>query len=157
MATVKVSADIAAPVDRVFALFTDIEHGPSRVGGIRAVKMLTPHEFELGTRWLETREVVGVEDEAEMEVTSFEKNRRYTITHRKAGVRIDTEFMFEPKGTGTTVSVEFALNPHGLPPALLSPLEWAMSSKVRSVLTNDLEDLKASVEKLAISQTLASA
>ena len=149
MATVKVSADIAAPVEKVFELFTDIEHGPSRVGGIRAIKLLTPHGFALGTRWLETRDIVGVEDEAEMEVTAFEKNRRYTITHRKAGVRIDTEFAFAAKENGTTVSVEFALNPHGLPPALLSPLEWAMSSKVRNVLTSDLADLKASVERLA--------
>ncbi len=149
MATVKVSADIAAPVERVFELFTDIENGPARVGGIRAIKVLTPHEFSLGTRWLETRDIVGVEDDAEMEVTAFEKNHGYTITHRKAGVRIDTEFTFEARGAATKVSIEFALNPHGLPPALLSPLEWAMSSKVRSALTSDLADLKASVEKLA--------
>jgi hypothetical protein len=133
----------------VFELFTDLEHGPSRVGGIRALKLLTTDGFGLGTRWLETRDIVGVEDEAEMEVTAFEKNRRYTITHRKGGVRIDTEFAFAAREPGTTVSIEFALNPHGLPPALLSPLEWAMSSKVRDILTSDLADLKASVERLA--------
>ena len=35
MATVTVSNEIAAPLDRVFQTFTDIEHGPTRVSGIK--------------------------------------------------------------------------------------------------------------------------
>jgi hypothetical protein len=46
------------------------------------------------------------------------------------------------------VSIEFALNPQGLPPALLSPLEWAIAGKVRDVLAHDLLDLKNSIEKV---------
>jgi hypothetical protein len=136
-------------VERVFELFTDIQGAPAQVGAIENTKLLTPGGFHLGTRWLETRQVLGRRDEAEMEVTAFETNRGYTITHTKAGVRIDAEFAFVPNGNGTTVSIEFALNPHGLPPALLAPLEWAISGKVRDVLLNDLQDLKASVERVA--------
>jgi hypothetical protein len=84
-----------------------------------------------------------------MEVTAFEKNRTYTVTHRKAGVRIDAVFTFEPIREGTRVSIDFGLNPQGLPPALLSPLEWAMAGKVRDVLGRDLHDLKESVEHVA--------
>jgi hypothetical protein len=83
-----------------------------------------------------------------MEVTAFETNRSYTITHHKAGVRIDTTFTFEPIPSGTNVSIEFALNSQGLPPGLLSPLEWAMAGKVRDVLGHDLADLKVAVEKI---------
>ena len=36
MATVTVSNEIAAPLDRVFQTFTDIEHGPTRVSGSRS-------------------------------------------------------------------------------------------------------------------------
>ena len=86
---------------------------------------------------------------AEMEVTAFEQNRTYTITHHKGGVRIDTVFTFEPVPKGTKVSIEFGLNPQGLPPGLLSPLEWAIAGRVRDVLGQDLLDLKQSVEKLA--------
>lgn len=150
MATVKVSSDIGAPVDTVFARFTDIEHATTRVGGIKSVKMLTPLGFGLGTRWIESREVLGRQDDAEMEVTAFEKNRGYTITHHKGGVRIDTRFTFDPNPSGTTVGIEFGLNSHGLPPGLLAPLEWAISDKVRDVLAQDLADLKSSVEALAL-------
>src|SRR5262245_38034032 len=96
MASVTVSNDIAAPVEKVFRQFTDIEHGAGRVSGIKHVEMLTPGVVHLGTRWRETRDVLGRSDDAEMEITAFERNRMYTISHHKAGVRIDTSFWFEP-------------------------------------------------------------
>ena len=147
MATVNVSNQIAAPVDRAFQLFTDIEHGAANVSGIKKIEMLTTGHFGLGSRWRETREVLGASDSAEMEVTSFERNRTYTITHHKAGVRIDTTFWFEPSGDGTKVMIEFELDTAGLPPGLLTPLNWAIAGKVRDVLGQDLADLKSSLEK----------
>jgi uncharacterized protein YndB with AHSA1/START domain len=146
MATVRVSNHFAAPLERVFNYFTDIERAPAHVSGVRRIEMLTPGAIKLGSRWRETREVLGVADSADMEVTSFERNRTYTITHHKAGVRIDTLFWFEPSGGGTTVSVEFELDAGGLPPALLTPLNWAIDGKVRDVLQHDLADLKRSLE-----------
>jgi uncharacterized protein YndB with AHSA1/START domain len=146
--TVKVSRDIDAPVAEVFARFTDIQHGPAHVSAIKDIQLLTPGGFALGTRWLETRRVLGRRDSAEMEVTAFEKNRGYTITHHKAGVRIDATFAFEPIPLGTRVTIEFGLNNQGLPPGLLSPFEWATAGKVRDTLAQDLSDLKASVEHL---------
>lgn len=150
MATIKVSRDIAAPLESVFAMFTDIEHGPGRVSGIKGIEMLTFGDFRLGTKWIESREVLGRLDDAEMEITAFERDRSYTITHHKAGVRIDTVFAFEPVEPGTRVSIEFALHPQGLPPALLSPLEWAIAGKVRDVLNADLLDLKQTIEKMVV-------
>jgi uncharacterized protein YndB with AHSA1/START domain len=149
MATVKVSSQIAAPVEQVFKMFTDIEHGAKHVSSIKKIERLTAGGFSRGTRWRETREVLGHIDDADMEVTSFDVNRTYTITHHKAGVRIDAEFTFEPMAGGTKVSIEFGLGHGGLPPGLLSPLEWAMAGTVRDVLTHDLTDLKESIEKVA--------
>jgi len=146
MATIKVSNVIAAPVDRVFQLFTDIEHGPVYVSEIKRIEMLTPGSVRRGTRWRETRDVMGVQDSAEMEITSFERNRMYTITHHKAGVQVDTSFWFEPVDGGTNVSVEFELEPGGVPPGFLAPLGWAIEGKVKQVLSRDLADLKHVIE-----------
>jgi len=147
MATVSVSNLIAAPVPRVFQYFTDIESGTPHVSGIKKIEMLTPGHFELGTRWRETREVLGVTDSAEMEVTSFQRDTTYTITHHKAGVRIDTVFWFEPAGDSTKVTVEFEIDAGGLPPGFLAPLNWAIAGKVRDVIGHDLTELKTSLEK----------
>jgi hypothetical protein len=96
---------------------------------------------------------MGRLDDAAMEISAFERNRSYTITHHKGGilgegVRIDTIFTFEPVAAGTRVSIEFELHPEGLPPGMLLPLEWAIGGKVRHVLSDDLDDLKTAVEKV---------
>lgn len=83
-----------------------------------------------------------------MEITSFEHNRTYTVPHHKGGVRIDTIFAFEPVPPGTKVSIEFELNSQGLLSGALSPLEWAIGGKVQHVLSDDLDDLKRSVEQV---------
>lgn len=147
MTTVTVKNQVAAPLEKTFATFTDVEHAPQHVEGIKEVQMLTPGVFGLGSRWLETREVLGRLDTAEMEVTAFERNKSYTITHHKAGTRVDTVFTFEPSGTGTQVSIEFGLDSQGLPPGLLAPVSWAIAGKVRDALGHDLADMKKSVEK----------
>jgi uncharacterized protein YndB with AHSA1/START domain len=147
MTTITVSSDIDAPVERTFELFTDIERGATHVSGIKKIEMLTVGRVQVGTRWQETREVLGLSDSAEMEVTSFERNRTYTITHHKAGVRMDTTFWFEPSGDGTKVSIEFELDTGGLPPGLLAPLDWAIAGRVQDVLRHDLADLKSSIEQ----------
>jgi len=146
MATIKVSNFVAAPVEHVFQLFTDIERGSAHVSDIKRIEMLNPGPVRRGTRWRETRETMGVSDSAEMEITSFERNRMYTITHRKAGVQIATTFWFEPAVGGTNVSIEFELESGGLPPGLLAPLGWALERKVTQVLSHDLADLKHAVE-----------
>jgi hypothetical protein len=145
--TVAVSADIEAPIRRVFDLFTDIEHAAERVSGIKRVEMLTPGSFGLGTRWRETREVFGRRDSAKMEVIAFERYRTYTLSHYKAGVHVEIVFSFEPENTGTRVTIEFTLDGTGLPPGLLTPLSWAIAGKVQHVLNRDLTDLKDCLER----------
>ncbi len=88
---------------------------------------------QLGTRWVETREVFGRLDDAQMEITSFEHNRTYTVPHHEGGVRIDTVFTLDPVPAGTKVSIEFELNSQGLAPGLLSPLEWAANPAYEEV------------------------
>jgi uncharacterized membrane protein len=147
MTTVTVAAEIAAPVDRVFEVFTDLEHSAARIANIRKIELLTVGGLRLGARWLETREVLGREDAAEMEITAYERNRTYTITHHKAGARIDAVFTFTPNGDRTTVRVEFDLQSGGLPPGTLAPVRWAIADKVRDVIGHDLADLKDFIER----------
>jgi hypothetical protein len=146
MTTVTVVTEVAAPVQHVFEVFTDLEHSAERVSNIREIEILTTGGFELGTRWLETREVLSQLDSAEMEVTAFERNRTYTITHHKGGTRIDAVFTFEPSKNGTKVQIQFDLESYGLPPGLMAPMGWAIAGKVRDVISHDLADLKESVE-----------
>jgi len=143
--TIAVSTRIAAPLTRVFDRFTDLDHANEHVSGIVAIERLSEGAFGVGTRWRETRRVLGRVDSADMEVTAFDRYRGYTITHHKAGVRIETAFTFDASADGTLVAIEFSLDGR-MPAALLTPLNWAIAGKVRHVLLGDLTDLKASLE-----------
>lgn len=147
MTPITVTDTLAAPIEDVFKAFTDLEHQAGRVSGIKGLEVLTTGGFRLGTRWRETREVLGRVDDAEMEVTQFAQNAGYTITHEKAGVRIDTVFAFTPAGDGTKVSITFNLENQGLPPGLLTPVSWAIAGKVKEALGKDLTDMKKAIEQ----------
>jgi uncharacterized protein YndB with AHSA1/START domain len=151
MTTVTVDSHVAAPVEHVFEVFTDLDRSAERVSNIEKIEVLTTRGFALGARWRETRKIVGQLDSADMEVTAFERNRGYTITHHKAGTRIDTVFTFAPVDGGTGVRIAFGLEGHGLPPGLLAPLSWASAGTVRDVISRDLADLKDCAEKLPVS------
>jgi uncharacterized membrane protein len=144
--TIAVSTRIEAPITRVFDRFTDLEHVPEHVSGIVAIDRFTEPPFGVGSRWRESRTFLGAVDSADMQVTSFDRYRGYTISHRKAGLQIDTAFSFEAAGTGTLVAIEFSLDGSHMPAALLTPLNWAIAGKVRHVLQQDLSDLKAGLE-----------
>ena len=139
MTTVTVDTEIAAPIERVFEVFTDLEQHSTRAANIHNIEVLTVGPFKLGSRWIETREVLGQENSAEMEVTAFERNRSYTITH--------TVFTFKPADGHTSVRVEFSLESHGLPPGMLAPVRWAIASRVRDVIGQDLADLQEFIER----------
>ena len=146
MVTVTVANKIAAPVDRVFALFTDLDHCAGLVTGIKKIEVLTAGPFGLRTRWLETREVLGREVTEELEVTAFELNRSYTVTNDVHGARMDTHFTFEPAGGGTDVNIVFTLAPQTFLSMLVSPLGWTMAGKVRKALQDEVMDYKRFAE-----------
>ena len=147
--TVVVFADIEAPTRRVFDLFTDLQRATEHVSGIKQVELLTPGRFALGTRWHETREVFGHLDTVEMEVIAFERDRTYTLSHYKAGVRVEIVFAFEPDHAGTRVTITFTLDGAGMPSGFMTPLNWVVAGKVRHVLNHDLADLKRCLERQA--------
>lgn len=142
MVTVTVANTIAAPVDRVFSLFTDLDHCAGLVTGIKKIEMLTAGPFGLRTRWLETRDVMGRAVSETLEVTAFEMNRTYTVTSEAHGARVDTHFTFEPSGAGTEVNVSFHLVPRTFLTTLVSPLAWTIASTVRKALEDEVLDYK---------------
>lgn len=147
MVTVTVANKIAAPVDRVFSLFTDLDHCAGLVKGIKKIDVLTPGPFGLRTRWLETREVLGRDVTEELEVTAFEMNHAYTVTNDVHGARMDTHFTFEPHGAGTEVNVVFQAAPHTFLSMLVSPLGWTLAGTVRRALEDEVRDYKRVAEE----------
>ena len=59
MNAMTVSRHVDAPPDRVWAVLTDLEHSPEVVRAIESVEIHTSTGFDVGTRWTETRTMMG--------------------------------------------------------------------------------------------------
>lgn len=147
MAKVSVTKSIAAPVEIVFALATDIERFPERIKGITKVEKLTPGPVGVGTRFRETRIMFKKEATEEMEFTSLEPNRGYTLGCESCGCRYSSRFTFEPEGSGTKMTMEFEAQPLTFFAKVMGVLiGWMMSGMIKKCVAQDMEDLKTAAE-----------
>jgi uncharacterized membrane protein len=146
MASVRVRARVAAPVEEVFKVFTDLEGSPGRVRNIKKIELLTTSGFHLGTRWMETRDVAGREATEQLEVTEYEKDRGYTITCDVKGARFDAHFSFTPIDDATDVAVELDIIPQSFGAMLVAPFGRMLLGTIEQSLEQDLADLRAAAQ-----------
>jgi uncharacterized protein YndB with AHSA1/START domain len=131
---------IAAPVQHVWAVMTDVERYVERFVNTDAAELLTEGPFGVGTRWRETRTVYGQSATVENCVTECEALRRYA-TEARVGARATTEFVFMPStdGTNTSVRVSFQTRDGSLVYRLA---EFLNRRKIREcVIENNTQDL----------------
>lgn len=147
MTSARVTTRVAAPIDHVFGVFTDIESSPGRVRHIHRVQLLTSTGFHLGTRWRETRELAGREVSGECEVTDFEAGRQYTISAEMRGARVDARFSFTPVIGATDVTLELELIPQSFGAVLAAPVGRLMFGPLRRAIEADLADLRLACEQ----------
>ena len=146
MTTVTVSSQIAAPVDRVFDIFTDLDRLTERVSGIKQIEVLTAGPFNLHTRWRETRHALGRDHSEDLVVTAFDRGRGFTVSADDHGAHLDTVFTFEPADAGTRVTIQFYFDTRTFPARLMAPLGWAMSGRIREAIAHDLSDVQRIAE-----------
>ncbi|MGE0041622.1 MAG: SRPBCC family protein [Vicinamibacterales bacterium] len=146
MATVRVGTLIRAPLERVFRVFTDIEGSALRVRNIQQIEMLTPGAIKIGSRWRETRELMGQTASEELQITAFEMNRMYTITCDTHGTRFDCTFRFTEAPDGTDVMAELDIIPQSFGARLVAPFGALVLSNIEKSLEQDLMDLTHAVE-----------
>ncbi len=142
MKSLTVSRLLPAPPERVFALLTDLDGAPGRIRGIKRIEKLVPGPVRVGTRWKETRVMLGREATETMEVTALEPGRRMEVGAQSCGMRYRTVFEVAREGAGTRVSVTFSGEPVTLVAKLMAPLSGMMMGPVRKCVEADLADIE---------------
>lgn len=141
------SEHVDAPVERVFAVASDIERAPEVISAITKMDMLTPGPVGVGTRFRETRIMFGKEATEVMEFTVFDPPRSYTLVADSHGCHYVSTFRFTPEAGGTRVDFEFTGDAHSfgakVMSAVMGPL---MKGTMRKMLAKDLRELKRSAE-----------
>ncbi|MEN0112152.1 MAG: SRPBCC family protein [Planctomycetota bacterium] len=153
MRPVSASIAIAASPDRVFAVATDLAGAADRVRGIDELEVLTEGPFGLGTRWRETRTMMGAQATETMTVTALEPGRSYTTVAESHGCRYTSDLSVAPEGDGARATFAIRGEPTSLRSrvvlALMTPLNGLLARQVRKAFEEDLADLRAAAEREA--------
>jgi uncharacterized membrane protein len=149
MQDVEVRRHVAAPVQRVWEVATDLAGAPQVVRGIDAVEVLTPGPFGVGTRWRETRTMMGRSATEEMTVTAVEPQRSYTVEAASRGAHYVSTFAFAPSADGgTDVTTTFGGRPTGAVARVLGAVTAPLGRRaVSKALEQDLHDIATTAER----------
>ncbi|MGH3367014.1 MAG: SRPBCC family protein [Nocardioidaceae bacterium] len=149
MASVTTQRRIAAPVERVWAVATDIPGSAETITGINHVEMLSEGDFGVGTRWRETRTMLGREATEEMWVTSVDPVRSYTVEAESHGMHYVSTFRFLPVDESQTeVVLVFSGEPQGTGARLVAAVTGPLAKRsVAKALRSDLDDLAETAER----------
>jgi len=138
---------VEAPVEVVFDVATDLTHAAEHIRGIEKIELLTPGPVGVGTRWRETRRMMGREATETLEIKRFNVPNNYTVGCESCGCYFETTFGFIGRANGTDVTLDVRSQTLTLFAKIMSPIGNLMMGKtMRKLLNDDLEDVKRVAE-----------
>jgi len=144
---VTIETFIAAPRERVFALFTDLEGAASRLSGVRSIEILTEGPIGPGTRWRETRLMFGQPSIQEMQVVSADPPNGFVVAAQNISASFETRFSFHDHGGGTKVVCSFNAEPRNPMMKIFLPFTGFIEGAIQGVLQQDMADIKRLAER----------
>ena len=159
MNTITVSETVHAPIDRLFAVATDIPNCAAFIEGIESIETLseappadnTLGPVGLGYTWRETRIMFGKKATEDMSITRWSPPNSYTVEARSHGCHYLTNITFEQQTPQdgspiTTMTMSFNATPETFMAKLMMKLFAMMTKKLIKCLEEDLRDIKAATE-----------
>jgi carbon monoxide dehydrogenase subunit G len=134
-------------VDVVWDVATDLEHAPEFIPGISGTEVLTDGGFGVGTRWKETRTMLGRQASEVMTITALEPGRSYTAEASSSGMHYVTRWEFIPVEGGSEIVMSFGGEATGTLAKVMSKAMGFMVGSVQKTMQRDMAELAASAER----------
>ncbi len=150
MPTITVSEQFNCAPEMAFSVLTDVENLPEFIDGIIGVKILSEGRFDKGTRFRETRIMMGREAEEEMEVTAIDAPNSVEMQAFSRGTQYTSTYEITPNAAGAKVTLIFKAQPQSFMAKVMSALFSRMVGQVADLLQKDLRDAKIEAEKRQI-------
>jgi uncharacterized protein YndB with AHSA1/START domain len=150
---VTLSRRIAAPGETVWEVLTDLEHSVRRLSQVTHLHVMTDGPYAVGTRWRETRRMMGSSDTQEMVVVGNDPGRRTVLEAVDASTTYRTTFLLESLdgSVATLLTVTFSAEVtdptrlQRLALRVVGPLGLKLTEKS---LRTELDDIAAAAEQL---------
>ena len=149
--TTTLTQHINASPEKVWAVLSDIPGSAGTLSGINAIQMLSEGPYGEGTRWKETRTMMGRQETVEMWVSQADPPRSTTVKALQSGADYTTRFNLAERDGGTDLTLTFGAEV--LKPTLVSKVAMALFGKIgmsitRKALSKDLAEIAAKAESL---------
>ncbi|MEO8283223.1 MAG: SRPBCC family protein [Pseudarthrobacter sp.] len=149
--TTRLTQHIHARPDKVWTVISDIPGSAATLSGVKAVQMLTDGPYGEGTRWKETRTVMGRAETVEMWVAKADPPRSTTVSAHQGGADYTTRFSLAERDGGTDLTLTFGADV--VKPTVLSKVTMALFGRIgmsitRKALAKDLAEIAAKAESL---------
>lgn len=156
MAAITVSRSVAAPQGVLFETMADLDNADERIESVTSVDILTDGPIGVGTKWKETRIMLGKEVTETLSITEFQPPSHYVVETESHGAKYRTTLRALPDGEAASrVEVQFESSPVTLLAKLMMPLGFLFMGAVRKYLESDLADIAKAAEAEAQSSRRA--
>ncbi|MCB5292710.1 SRPBCC family protein [Arthrobacter sp. SO3] len=149
--TTSLTQHVNASSDKVWAVVSDIPGSAATLSGIDSIQMLSEGPYGEGTRWKETRKMMGRSETVEMWVAQADPPRGTTVKARQGSADYTTRFTLADRDGGTDLTLTFGAEM--VNPSRMSRLALALFGKLgmlitRKALAKDLTEIAAKAESL---------
>lgn len=135
-----------APADVLWDVATDLANAPNNISGITRTEVLAGEAFGVGTRWRETRTMLGREATETMEITAVDPGRSYTAEAHSSGMHYVTRWDIAATDDGSEIVMTFSGEPTSTIGRLASRIFGAMSSSTEKTMRKDMADIARAAE-----------
>ncbi|WP_062389977.1 SRPBCC family protein [Demequina iriomotensis] len=147
--SVRAEREIAAAVERVWEVITDLDFATEVIPSILRIERLEGEGYEVGVRWRETRKMWGREETEEMWVEAADAPVSTTIRAESRGTEYVTVYTLEPRDGATLIVCDFSAETPSPGPA--QRLGWVLFGKAgmkatQKGLEQDLEHIARAAE-----------
>jgi carbon monoxide dehydrogenase subunit G len=149
--TTSITQHVNAAPEKVWAVISDVPGSAGTLSGIHSIQMLSDGPYGTGTRWKETRNIMGRQETVEMWVSQADPPRSTTVKALQGGADYTTHFLLQERDGGTDLTLEFGaqmINPTPLTRVSMALLGGIGMAMTRKSLKRDLAEIAAKAESL---------
>ena len=148
--SISLSQHVNASPEKVWAVISDIPGSAATLSGVESIQMVSEGPYGEGTRWKETRSMMGRRETVEMWVSQADPPRSTTVKALQGGADYTTRFTLEERDGGTDLGLTFGAEV--LRPTIVSRLMLAVFGRMgmnltRKALARDLAEIAAKAEQ----------
>lgn len=142
---------VNASPEKVWTVISDIPGSAATLSGVESIQMVSEGPYGEGTRWKETRSMIGRRETVEMWVAEADPPHSTTVKALQGGADYTSRFTLAERDGGTDLTLTFGAEV--LRPTAVSRIMMALFGKLgmkvtRKALAKDLAEIAVKAESL---------